>query len=43
MEQWIRDPQSLKPGSQMPGFGSGGDALTDEQINAVIAYLGTLE
>ncbi|WP_108664948.1 cytochrome c oxidase subunit II [Euzebya rosea] len=43
MEQWIRDPQSLKPGAQMPGFGSGGDALTDEQIDAVIAYLGTLE
>lgn len=43
MRQWIEDPQSLKPGSQMPGFGAGDQELTDEQIDAVIAYLGSLE
>lgn len=44
LRQWITDPQSLKPGAQMPGFGAGGDQqLTDAQIDAVIAYLATLE
>lgn len=43
LRNWIVDPASMKPGAQMPPFGSGDLALTDEQIDAVIAYLGTLE
>ncbi len=38
MRQWLREPASIKPGSQMPNLN-----LTEEQIDALIAYLGTLE
>ena len=35
---WLRNPQEVKPGSQMPNLG-----LSDEQIEALSAYLYTLE
>jgi cytochrome c oxidase subunit 2 len=35
---WLRDPQQVKPGAQMPNLG-----LSDEQIDALSAYLYTLE
>ena len=34
---WIADPQHLKPGSKMPSTG-----LSAEDLQAVVAYLGTL-
>ncbi len=33
--EWIRDPQSLKPGTTMPGFPN----LTDEQLHQLAAFL----
>jgi len=33
--EWVRDPQSIKPGTAMPGFPS----LTDEQLQQVAAFL----
>jgi cytochrome c oxidase subunit II len=46
--QWIRDPQSLKPGTLMPGTirGGGGMAptgLSDAEVRAVAAYLLSLK
>jgi cytochrome c oxidase subunit II len=46
--QWIRDPQSMKPGTLMPGTirGGGGMAptgLTDAEVRAVAAYLLSLK
>ena len=38
LRQWLDDPASLKPGAQMPDLN-----LSEEQIDALIAYLGTLE
>ncbi len=38
LRQWLRDPASIKPGSQMPNLN-----LSEEEIDALIAYLGTLE
>ncbi|CAN5329748.1 cytochrome c oxidase subunit II [soil metagenome] len=38
LRQWLLDPASIKPGAQMPALG-----LSDDQIDALIAYLGTLE
>ena len=38
LKAWIRDPVAVKPGSLMPDYG-----LTEEQIDAVVAYLQTLE
>ena len=35
---WLRDPQQVKPGAQMPNLG-----LSPEQIEALSAYLYTLE
>jgi cytochrome c oxidase subunit 2 len=35
---WLADPQDVKPGAQMPDLG-----LDDAQIQAVIAYLETLD
>jgi cytochrome c oxidase subunit II len=35
---WIRNPQAVKPGSQMPP-----QALSDDDLQAVVAYLGTLQ
>jgi cytochrome c oxidase subunit II len=34
---WLKDPPAIKPGSKMPNYN-----LTDEQINALIAYLQSL-
>jgi cytochrome c oxidase subunit 2 len=38
LKQWLRDPASLKPGVKMPGYG-----LSEEQIDALVAYLYTLK
>lgn len=35
---WIADPQSMKPGAKMPRI-----ALSADDLNAVVTYLGTLE
>ena len=37
LEAWLRNPQAVKPGAQMPNLN-----LTDEQIDALVAYLRTL-
>jgi cytochrome c oxidase subunit 2 len=37
LRAWIRDPESLKPGSRMPAMN-----LTDRELDAVTAYLATL-
>jgi cytochrome c oxidase subunit 2 len=37
LAQWIRDPQSVKPGNQMPAL-----RLTDGEIAKLVAYLETL-
>ena len=34
---WIRNPDAIKPGSKMPAMG-----LSDQDVNAVAAYLETL-
>ena len=34
LARWIRDPNSLKPGANMPGFN-----LSPDDINALVAYL----
>lgn len=46
--QWIRDPQSMKPGTLMPGTLRGGagmppTGLTDAEVRAVAAYLLSLK
>jgi cytochrome c oxidase subunit II len=38
LRQWIKDPNSFKPGSLMPAM-----QLTDEQLDQVTAYLATLK
>jgi cytochrome c oxidase subunit 2 len=38
LKAWIADPPSVKPGARMPALG-----LTESEINAVVAYLQTLE
>jgi cytochrome c oxidase subunit II len=38
LADWLRDPPDMKPGAQMPDLG-----LSDREINALIAYLRTLE
>lgn len=41
---WIRDPQTIKSGVDMPAFGaSAGGSLTDAQINELVAYLESLK
>ena len=35
LADWLRDPEELKPGAEMPAT-----ELTDDQIDALIAYLG---
>ncbi len=45
---WIRDPASLKPGVKMPGVAEGGGGLpptglSEEEVEAVAAYLASLE
>jgi cytochrome c oxidase subunit 2 len=38
MARWIRDPQGVKPGTNMPP-----NALSDADLNALVAYLGSLK
>jgi cytochrome c oxidase subunit 2 len=38
LRRWIADPPAMKPGTTMPDYG-----LSDEQIDAVVTYLQTLE
>jgi len=33
---WIKDPQALKPGNNMPAFGN---QLSDDEVDALVAYL----
>lgn len=47
LARWIRDPESVKPGVQMPGVNHGGGGwpatnLSDEQVEALVAYLSSL-
>jgi cytochrome c oxidase subunit II len=35
--QWVRDPQSIKPGTRMPA-----NHLSDDDLRAVVAYLTSL-
>ena len=37
LRAWIRDPESLKPGSRMPAM-----KLTDRELDSVTTYLATL-
>jgi cytochrome c oxidase subunit 2 len=37
LRTWIRDPESLKPGSRMPAM-----KLTDRELDSVTAYLASL-
>lgn len=41
LKQWIRDPQSLKMGAQMPDWG-GGTPLSEQQLDALVTYLQSL-
>jgi cytochrome c oxidase subunit 2 len=46
--EWIRDPQSVKPGTLMPGTRTAGGGLpptglTDQEVRAVAAYLLSLK
>jgi cytochrome c oxidase subunit 2 len=38
LRRWIRDPARLKPGVLMPAMN-----LTDDQTDAVVAYLSSLK
>ena len=38
LSQWLRDPQSVKPGCLMPAFG-----LDDRQLDSIVEYLQTLQ
>ncbi|MFC4735484.1 cytochrome c oxidase subunit II [Bacillus daqingensis] len=40
LHDWIRDPDSLKPGNEMPGFGE--EAISDDEMDALIEYINTL-
>jgi cytochrome c oxidase subunit 2 len=40
MANWIKDPQALKPGNEMPAFSG---QLDDKQIAALVEYLKTLK
>ena len=37
LARWLRNPPAVKPGSRMPNY-----QLTDEQIEDLVAYLGSL-
>jgi cytochrome c oxidase subunit 2 len=40
IKDWIRDPQAIKPGSLMPGFGPGTSLeLSEEELNQLTKYL----
>lgn len=48
LEQWIRDPKSVKPGALMPGAREGGGGmpatgLSEDEIKAIAAYLHSLK
>jgi cytochrome c oxidase subunit II len=38
LAQWLRDPQAVKPGNQMPSL-----KLTDREVGRLVAYLETLK
>lgn len=38
LRRWIADPQEIKPGNEMPTI-----ELTDDELDALVEYLGTLE
>jgi cytochrome c oxidase subunit 2 len=38
LKEWLADPPTVKPGSYMPDLG-----LTADEIDAVVAYLGSLK
>jgi cytochrome c oxidase subunit 2 len=38
LREWLRDPQSLKPGSQMPPTG-----LSESELDDLVLYLGSLQ
>ena len=38
LRAWIKDPQAVKPGNDMPTLG-----LTDDQVGQLVAYLSTLK
>jgi cytochrome c oxidase subunit II len=38
MRAWVQDPQSSKPGNQMPS-----NPLSADDVQALVAYLGTLK
>ena len=38
MQRWIRDPQKIKPGSNMPA-----STLAEDDLRALAAYLGSLK
>ena len=38
LEAWLRDPGAVKLGAKMPNY-----HLTDEEIDALVAYLSSLE
>ncbi|MFL9650679.1 cytochrome c oxidase subunit II [Exiguobacterium chiriqhucha] len=37
LKEWIRDPQELKQGALMPGFGEG--QISDEELDALVDFL----
>jgi cytochrome c oxidase subunit 2 len=37
LRRWIANPQAIKPGTLMPDLN-----LSEQQVNDVVAYLGTL-
>lgn len=46
LREWLTDPQAVKPGNDMtigPGLTAGRSALTEDEIDALIAYLESLE
>jgi cytochrome c oxidase subunit 2 len=38
LRAWIKDPQAVKPGNDMPTLG-----LSDSQVNQLVAYLSSLK
>jgi cytochrome c oxidase subunit 2 len=46
LTEWLRDPEAVKPGNDMrigPGASEGRSILTEEEIQALVAYLESLE
>ncbi len=46
-KRWIRDPEEIKPGAQMPAFGQGVEGaqtqLSEADLDALVAYLESLK